>query len=62
VVRNRRLPDRKASTQALTSHLGLLRDVFEDLEPSRIGQRLSDPLKLLRFHDLPKILVTMTDR
>jgi len=50
MMRDRRLSDGKASAQTPTSNLGLLRDVLENLEPSRIGQRLCDPLELLGIH------------
>jgi hypothetical protein len=49
-MRDSCLPDRKAPAQPLAADLGLLRDVLEDLEPSRIGQRFGDPLELLGLH------------
>jgi hypothetical protein len=49
-MRDGGLPHRKAVAQATTSHFGLLRNVLQDLEPSRICQRLGDPLKLVGFH------------
>jgi len=50
MVRDRRLPYRKASTQSLAANFDLRRDVLEDLEPSWIGQCLRDSLKLLGIH------------
>lgn len=50
MVRDRRLADRKAAAEALTPHLGPLRDVLENLEAARVGQRLRDALKLIGVH------------
>ena len=50
MMRDSRLADREAPAQTLAANLGLLRDVLEDLEPSRIRQCLGDPLELLGLH------------
>jgi hypothetical protein len=52
VVRDRRLSDRKASAQPLTPDFGLRRDMFENLDPARVGERLRDSLELLSIHEL----------
>jgi len=44
------LADRETPAQPLAADLGLLRNVLENLEPSRIGQCLGDPLELLGLH------------
>ena len=53
MVRDSRLPYGKTTTQALTAHFGLPRDVLENLEPPRIGKRLGNALELLSVHELP---------
>jgi hypothetical protein len=50
MMRDRGLADGKTSAQGTTAHLRLFRDVLENLEPSRIGQRFRDALKLLGVH------------
>lgn len=49
VMRDRRLSNRKAAAEPLAPDLALPRDVLEDLEPSRVGERLCDSLELLGF-------------
>jgi hypothetical protein len=50
VVRNRCLADGKTPAKPPTPYLRLLRDVLENLEATRIGQRFRDALKLLAVH------------
>jgi hypothetical protein len=52
MVRDGRLPDWKAPTQALTPHLRPLRDVLENLEAARVGQRFRNALKLIGVHPM----------
>jgi hypothetical protein len=47
VMRNGRLSDGETPAKRSATHLRLLRDMLQNLEPSRIRQRLRDPLKLL---------------
>ena len=49
VVRDGRLAHWEAAAEPLAPHLALSRDVLEDLEPSRVGERLCDSLELLGF-------------
>jgi hypothetical protein len=53
MMRDRRLPHRKAAAQTPASYFGLLSDMLENLEPSGIGQCLGDSLKLLCIHGRP---------
>lgn len=54
MVRDGRLPHRKAATEPLTPDLALSRDVLEDLEATRVGERLCDSLELLGIQGLPR--------
>jgi hypothetical protein len=47
VMGDGRLSDGETPAQRSASHLRLLGDMLQNLESSRIGQRLRDPLKLL---------------
>jgi len=62
MMRDRRLANRKTSAQPLASHFRLLRDVFENLEPSRVGERLGDPLELISVHEQPYSTGSTIDR
>jgi hypothetical protein len=50
VVRDRGLSDREAPAQTLAPNFGLRRDVFENLNPARVGERFRDSLELLSIH------------
>lgn len=54
VVRDRRLPDRETAAKPLATHLALPRDVLEDFEPARVGQRFRDSLELLGLQGLSR--------
>jgi len=50
VVRDRCLSDREAAAQPAAPHFGLLGDMLQDLEPSRIGESFGNSLELLGVH------------
>lgn len=54
VMRDGRLPHRKAAAESLAPDLALPRDVLEDLEPPRVGERFRDSLELLGFQGPPR--------
>jgi hypothetical protein len=51
-MRYRRLSNREASAQSGAPNFGLRGDMFEYLDPSRVGERLGDSLELLGIHEL----------
>jgi hypothetical protein len=53
MVRDGRLPNRETAAKALATNLALPRDVFEDFEPARVGQRFRDSLELLGVQGRP---------
>jgi len=59
---DRRLANRETSAQTLASNFRLLRDVLEYLEPSRVGERLRDPLELVSIHEQPYSTGSTIDR
>jgi len=62
MMRDRRLANRKTSAQALATHFRLLRDMLENLEASRVGECLGDPLELVSVHEQPYSTGSTIDR
>lgn len=54
MVRDGRLAHRETTAEPLAADLALPRDVLQDLEASRVGQRFRDSLELLGFQGPPR--------